>query len=118
MRLLGILLGLGLVMVGVPLILTPLPVGLILTALGALVLVASSPFAARRLKAWRGASKTVDGAIDRAEDLLPDPMSAPLERTQPKPQRTADAPLRRRVPEPWRRLETPEAPPPAPAPRR
>ena len=65
-----------------------------------------------------GAPRPFPGPVHRAEDLLPDPMSAPLERTQPEPERTADAPLRRRVPEPWRRLETPEAPPPAPAPRR
>ena len=89
MRLVGILFGVGLVVVGVPLTFTPLPVGLPMTGLGVVILVASSPFVARRLKAWRAASKTVDRVVDRAEDMLPEPLRAPLERTEPEPQRTA-----------------------------
>ena len=106
MRLLGILLGLGLIVVGVPLIFTPLPVGILMAGMGAVVLVASSPFAARRLKAWRSRSKTVDKVVDRAEDLLPDELREPLKRTEPEAERTAGAgPIRRREPgEPWRKL--------------
>ena len=108
MRLLGILFGLGLVVVGVPLIFTPLPVGIVMAGLGVVILVASSPFVARRLKAWRTRSKTVDGIVDRAEDILPDELSEPLKRTEPEPDRTAprtSATIRRREPgEPWRKL--------------
>ena len=110
MRLIGILIGIGLIVVGVPLIVTPLPVGIVLTGIGVVVLVASSPFVARRLKAWRRASKTVDRALDKAGDLLPDELAEPLERTEPKPQRTADArPVRRMAPGERRRRLGPPA---------
>ena len=91
MRLIGILIGLALIVVGVPLVFTPLPVGLLMAGLGTVVLVASSPFAARRLKAWRSRSKTLNRAVGKAEDILPDALAEPLERTDPDPDPEAEA---------------------------
>ena len=84
MRMIGILVGAVFVVLGIPLLISPIPLGLLLIALGILVLTASSPWFASRLKALRAKFRNVDEVLDKAEEMLPPPLSEPLRDTDPE----------------------------------
>ena len=90
LRVLGIIVGAALVLLGVPLIPTPLPVGLVMVGIGVLILTASSPHFARWLARRRERHERLDAALDKTTEVLPDPLAGPLERTDPKAVRRMD----------------------------
>ncbi|NRA31290.1 MAG: hypothetical protein HRU11_13630 [Parvularculaceae bacterium] len=98
-QILGTLVGLALIVISLPLTVSPIPFGLILMFTGIVILVASNPLAAAALRALRRRYAWVDGLFDRAQTVLPDELAEPLRQTdieQPEPVARA-APEMRRV---------------------
>ena len=84
LRVLGTLAGIGLLVLGLPLALSPIPLGLLMIAGGVLLLTANSPPFARWLARRRAKHDRLDHVLDRAAETLPDTLAEPLEATDPK----------------------------------
>lgn len=80
-QILGTLMGLLLIVVSLPLTVSPVPFGLFLMFVGIVVLVASNPLAAAALRALRHRYDWVDGLFDRAQTVLPKELAEPLRQT-------------------------------------
>lgn len=80
-RIVGTLVGLGLIIIGVPLMISPIPFGIVLIIIGLLVLVAANPLAAKALRALRRRHPWLDEFLRKAENLLPPDAAAPLRDT-------------------------------------
>jgi len=93
-RIFGTLAGLVLIVISLPLTVSPIPFGLITLFFGIVVLVASNPLAARALRALRRRYAWVDGLFDRAQTVLPEELAEPLKKTDKdaeEPQTSAPA---------------------------
>ncbi|MEM1409936.1 MAG: hypothetical protein AAGG79_04225, partial [Pseudomonadota bacterium] len=73
--------GLALIIIALPLAVSPIPVGLVLLVLGIVILVAANPLAALALKALRHRFAWLDKALRSVEGLLPRELSQPLRTT-------------------------------------
>lgn len=83
LRIAGVCLGAGLVLVGLPLLVTPIPVGAIMVALGILILVVSSTHAADWVRRRRRRHPGFDANMRSFEDRCPPVMRHALKRTRP-----------------------------------
>ncbi len=111
-RILGTLAGLALLVIGIPLMVSPIPLGLMVIFVAVVILVASNPLAASLLKAARKRYPWLNRFLRKAEDVLPEELAAPLDATEDKsdldsaqpqtsaklgpPMRRIDIPRRRR----------------------
>ncbi|WP_051881693.1 hypothetical protein [Parvularcula oceani] len=84
MRLLGPILGVALIVTGLPLLISPIPVGLILIALGVIVLSGTSPAFAARIRRLRNRYRRLDTALAETGSRLPPRLAEPLENTEPR----------------------------------
>lgn len=101
-RIAGTVLGLALLLLSLPLTLSPLPFGLILMFIAVVILVASNPLAARLLRALRRRYPWLDRFFNKAEDVLPEELAEPLRATdnpddEEQGQASGSAPPMRRV---------------------
>ena len=83
-RILGTLAGLALLVIGVPLMVSPIPLGLPLIFVAVVILVASNPLAASLLKAARKRYPWLNRFLRKAEDVLPEELAGPLDATEDK----------------------------------
>ena len=83
MRVIGTILGVALILLGLPLFASPIPLGIVVVPLGLVVLVASSPWARRRIRAARERHERLDRFVGKAEAKLPGRAARTLERTDP-----------------------------------
>ncbi|MEM7739569.1 MAG: hypothetical protein AAF225_02065, partial [Pseudomonadota bacterium] len=60
----------------------PIPLGLVLSVLGVIVLISANPWFARYIRRLRKKSKPVDNALKTAEQVLPEPLADPLRQTE------------------------------------
>lgn len=82
-RLAAVWTGVALIVVGVPLFLTPLPGGLAAIALGTGLVLTWSTRAQRFVRRKREHHPKLDRRLERLEARMPDKASAPLEKTRP-----------------------------------
>lgn len=75
--------GILLILVGLPLLASPIPVGLVMIAGGLIVLAASSPHAQKFIRAQRDLHPKLDERLDAIEKKLPSSTRKPLEKTHP-----------------------------------
>ena len=80
-RIVGSILGAALIILGLPLMISPIPLGIFLIFIGFVVLIASNPWVANQVRNWRRKNKTVDEFFHKAEEVLPDPIAEPLHGT-------------------------------------
>ncbi|MEM0927911.1 MAG: FUSC family protein [Pseudomonadota bacterium] len=80
-RIVGTVLGAALLVVGIPLTLSPIPLGIILVAIGVIILISANPWFATLIRKLRKNSRPVNDAFKTAEDVLPDPIAEPLRQT-------------------------------------
>jgi uncharacterized membrane protein len=72
-----------LILAGLSVVWTPIPLGIILIALGAVLILAHSSAARDWVKARRAGNSKFDAFLLRAERYLPGPMRRILEETRP-----------------------------------
>lgn len=72
-----------LILAGLSVVWTPIPLGIVLIALGSTVILANSEAARGWVRARRTASVKFDGFLDRAEAALPESLSRILAATRP-----------------------------------
>ncbi|MGV6821254.1 MAG: PGPGW domain-containing protein, partial [Parvularcula sp.] len=83
MKLIFTILGLVLILFGLLTLFLPLPTG-VFSLLAGIALLASVSEAFRKFFRWlRRKIRPLDAAMDKASDLLPEPVSKPLRRTEP-----------------------------------
>lgn len=80
-RLVGILL----ILTGIPLFWTPVPVGAVLILMGAALLVAHSAFAQKWVSERRNRHTSLDKWITKSEKYLPAGLARTLRKTHPRP---------------------------------
>lgn len=80
-RVVGSVLGFVLIVIGLPLMISPIPLGIILIFLGFVTLIGSNPMVARLVQKWRRRHATVNEFFHKAEEVLPDPIAEPLHET-------------------------------------
>lgn len=85
-RLLGIAVGMFLLAIGAPLLVTPIPLGLLLIVLGTAILLASSVQARNWVRRRRQTDKSFDAGLRRFEERMPGPLRALLVSTRPPDQ--------------------------------
>ncbi|WP_421785764.1 hypothetical protein [Hyphobacterium sp.] len=81
MSLLYQLLGWTLILIGLPLTLSPLPFGIILVAIGLALIMANSRSARRHLQHLRAQHKCLDEWMRKAESTVPGPFDRILRQT-------------------------------------
>ena len=81
-RIVGTVVGAALVLVGIPLTISPIPLGIFLIAIGVIILIGANPWVANFIRNLRKNSKPVDNAFKTAENVLPEPLAAPLKQTE------------------------------------
>lgn len=84
-RIAGSVVGLAMILIGLPLMVSPIPFGLILIVLGIIILVGANPLAASVIRTLRRRYKWLDGFFDRAENVLPRELADPLRATDEQP---------------------------------
>ncbi|MEM6650019.1 MAG: PGPGW domain-containing protein [Pseudomonadota bacterium] len=89
--------GFTLIGLGALIVFLPIPLGLLMIVTGIAILVSTSLKAQRFFRWLREKAKPVDAAFDKAEEILPEPIAAPLKETdpdeEPAPLRKTKAPL-------------------------
>jgi hypothetical protein len=75
---LGVVAGGLLILIGIPLFLTPLPGGLACTAAGTALVVALSPRAQRFVRRQRNNHPKLDRGLNRVEERIPERARGPL----------------------------------------
>ncbi len=75
--------GVLLIVIGVPFMISPFPFGFIPIAIGASIILASSPRARAWLRLTRHRHESVDKTVGAAEEKTPHKVSRPLKRTRP-----------------------------------
>ncbi|MEO1658810.1 MAG: hypothetical protein AAFR65_13945 [Pseudomonadota bacterium] len=83
-RIVGSVLGAILIVVGIPLTISPIPLGIILVALGMIILISANPWFAGLIRKLRKNSKPVDNALKTAGEVFPEPIAEPLRQTEVK----------------------------------
>ena len=83
MRILVLITGTILLLFGLISMVTPIPGGTLLIALGAGMIICSSETAAKTIQSWRGKFNRLDKTITWLEDKIGERLSAPLRRTRP-----------------------------------
>ncbi|GGY40101.1 hypothetical protein [Parvularcula lutaonensis] len=107
-RMIGTIVGLVLLVVSIPLTISPIPLGLLLLFISIIILVASNPLAARFLRWLRRKDPRVDSFFRNAEEVLPEELSAPLHETDGEDDREDEtATTQRALGEPMRRVDIP-----------
>ena len=81
MSLLYQLLGWTLILVGLPLTLSPLPLGIIVVAIGLALIMANSQTARKHLQHFRAQHKWLDKWMRKAESAVPGPFDRILKQT-------------------------------------
>lgn len=82
-RLLGVAAGVVLLVLGIPLMVSPIPFGLLLIVLGAAILLASSIEVRTWLRRRRESHESFDAKLRRLEDRMPGLLRALLVTTRP-----------------------------------
>ena len=80
-RIVGSVLGTVLILVGIPLTISPIPLGIVLVAVGVIILIGANPWFAKLIRRLRKQSKPVDNVFRTAEDILPGRIGDPLRET-------------------------------------
>jgi hypothetical protein len=83
LRPLAVVAGVLLVVGGLPLLASPVPVGLVMIVLGLVILAAASPHAQKFIRAERDLHPRLDQRLARAEKKMPEATRKPLEKTHP-----------------------------------
>lgn len=81
-RIIGNIFGAALVLIGIPLTVSPIPLGFVILFLGVVILVAANPYAAQLLKAIRKRWPWLNRFFRKAETVLPDELAGPLHETE------------------------------------
>lgn len=79
----GVVAGAALILVGIPLFLTPLPGGLAAIAVGAALLISSSRRVQRFVRRKRDKHPKMNGRLNHLEEKVPHQARGPLEKTRP-----------------------------------
>lgn len=83
LRPLAVVIGILLIVGGLPLLASPVPVGLVMIFVGLVVLAAASPHAQKFIRAERDLHPRLDHRLDQVEKKMPGPARKPLEKTHP-----------------------------------
>jgi uncharacterized membrane protein HdeD (DUF308 family) len=82
-RLVALVVGIALILIGVPLFLTPFPGGAATIVIGLLLVVSSNSRAQRFLRRQRDNHPKLDERLNHVEEHMPERARGPLEKTHP-----------------------------------
>jgi hypothetical protein len=91
-RIIGNVVGFVLVIAGIPLFISPIPLGALLVFFGLIILIAFNPWVAKLVKSWRRRSERVNAFFHKAEEILPDDLAGPLQETENRPEDDGNSP--------------------------
>ncbi|MCQ8184309.1 hypothetical protein [Parvularcula maris] len=77
-RIIGTVVGGALFLIGIPLLISPIPLGALLLFVATIILVASNPLAAKLLKAARKRFRWLNRFFRKAEKVLPKDIAKPI----------------------------------------